>query len=150
MALTDSSPSLSIGGRREAALARIAELELPTFRGTAGWEFTPIDKLDLDAHPVAPGGQAPSSFGLDDASPEGAIVLPLAQAAEEHPELVDRHLGSVVRSESPFVARNDAHWTDGTFVYVPRNTIVDAPIVISTAHEQAATALHWRVLVVLE
>jgi Fe-S cluster assembly protein SufD len=121
-----------------------------TFRGVAGWEFTPIDKLDLDAFPVAPGGVAPSSFGLDETPPEGAIVMPLAQAAEEHSELVERHLGSVVAGDTPFVARNDAHWTDGTFVYVPRGVTVEAPIVVSTAHEQAGTALHWRLLVVLE
>jgi Fe-S cluster assembly protein SufD len=124
--------------------------ELPTFRGVPGWEFTPIDKLDLDAYPVAPGGTAPSSFGLDEAAPEGAIVMPLAQAAEEHPELVERHLGSVVRGDTPFVARNDAQWTDGVFIQVPRGVTVEAPIVVSTAHEQAGTALHWRLLVVLE
>jgi Fe-S cluster assembly protein SufD len=148
--LAEATATAAVERRREAALARLAELDLPSFRGTAGWEFTPIDKLDLDAHPVAPGGTAPSSFGLDEAPPEGAIVLPLARAAEEHPELIERHLGSVVRGDSPFVARNDAHWTDGTFVYVPRNTTIDAPIVVSTAHEQAGTALHWRLLVVLE
>ena len=60
-----TAASAALDARREAALARIAELELPAFRGTAGWEFTPIDKLDLDAYPVAPGGTAPSSFGLD-------------------------------------------------------------------------------------
>jgi Fe-S cluster assembly protein SufD len=148
--LAEATATAALERRREAALARLAELEVPSFRGTAGWEFTPIDKLDLDAHQIAPGGKAPSSFGLDEAPPEGAIVLPLARAAEEHPELVERHLGSVVRGDSPFVARNDAHWTDGTFVYVPRNTTIDAPIVVSTAHEQAGTALHWRLLVVLE
>jgi Fe-S cluster assembly protein SufD len=124
--------------------------ELPTFRGVPGWEFTPIDKLDLDAYPVAPGGTAPSSFGLDEVAPEGAIVMPLAQAAEEHAELVERHLGSVVRGDTSFVARNDAQWTDGVFVHVPRGVTVEAPIVVSTAHEQAGTALHWRLLVVLE
>jgi Fe-S cluster assembly protein SufD len=124
--------------------------ELPTFRGVPGWEFTPIDKLDLDAYPVAPGGTAPSSFGLDEVAPDGAIVMPLAQAAEEHAELVERHLGSVVRGDTPFVARNDAQWTDGVFVHVPRGVTVEAPIVVSTAHEQAGTALHWRLLVVLE
>jgi Fe-S cluster assembly protein SufD len=124
--------------------------ELPTFRGVPGWEFTPIDKLDLDAYPVVPGGTAPSSFGLDEAVPEGAIVMPLAQAAEEHAELVERHLGSVVRGDTPFVARNDAQWTDGVFVHVPRGVTVEAPIVVSTAHEQAGSALHWRLLVVLE
>jgi Fe-S cluster assembly protein SufD len=127
-----------------------AHPELPTFRGVPGWEFTPIDKLDLDAYPVAPGGTAPSSFGLDQAAPEGAIVMPLAQAVEEHSDLVGSHLGSVVRGDTPFVARNDAQWTDGAFVYVPRGVTVEAPIVVSTAHEQAGTALHWRLLVVLE
>lgn len=124
--------------------------EIPSFRGVPGWEFTPIDKLDLDAYPVAPGGTAPSSFDLGDAVPEGAIVLPLAQAAEEHADLVERYLGSVVASDTPFVARNDAQWTDGIFVYVPRDVTVEAPIVVSTAQEQAGTALHWRILVVLE
>jgi Fe-S cluster assembly protein SufD len=124
--------------------------ELPTFRGVPGWEFTPIDKLDLDAYAAAPGGSPPSSFGLEEATVEGATVLPLAEAVERHPELVERHLGSVVRGDTPFVARNAAHWTDGTFVHVPRGVTVEAPIVITTAQEQAGTALHWRLLVVLE
>jgi Fe-S cluster assembly protein SufD len=145
-----TAASAALDARREAALARVAELALPAFRGTAGWEFTPIDKLDLDAYPVAPGGTAPSSFGLDETPSEGAIVMPLARAAVEHTELVERHLGSLVPGDTPFVARNDAHWTDGTFVYVPRGVSVEAPIVVSTAQEQAGTALHWRVLVVLE
>jgi Fe-S cluster assembly protein SufD len=145
-----TAATAGLDARREEALARLETLELPAFRGTAGWEFTPIDKLDLDAHPVAPGGVAPSSFGLEEAPPEGAIVMALAQAASEHADIVERHLGSVVHGDTPFVARNDAHWTDGTLVYVPRNVTVSAPIVVSTAHEQAGTALHWRLLVVLE
>jgi Fe-S cluster assembly protein SufD len=148
--LAEATATSALERRREAALARLAEFELPSFRGVAGWEFTPIDKLDLEAFPVVAGGRAPSSFSLEEAPPEGAIVMPLAQAAEEHSELVERHLGSVVRGDTPFVARNDAHWTDGTFVYVPSNVAVDAPIVVSTAHEQAGSALHWRLLVVLE
>jgi Fe-S cluster assembly protein SufD len=148
--LAEVTATPALDARREAALARLEALELPTFRGVAGWEFTPIDKLDLDGHPVAPGGTAPSSFGLEEAPPDGAIVMPLAQAASEHPDLVERHLGSVVRGDTPLVARNDAYWTDGTLVYVPRNVAVEAPIVVSTAHEQAGTALHWRLLVVLE
>jgi Fe-S cluster assembly protein SufD len=142
--------ALTLDARRQAAAARLSTLETPTFRGVPGWEFTTIEKLDLDAFPVATGGTAPSSFRLEEAPPEGAIVLPLAEAAERHPELVERHLGSLVDSDSPFVARNDAHWTDGTFVFVPAGTTVEAPIVVSTAHEQAGSALHWRLLVVLE
>jgi Fe-S cluster assembly protein SufD len=147
-----------LSARRERAEAALGAIELPRFRGTPGWEFTPIDKLDLDAYPVAPGGDGAAQFGFDEAvSPsteehavEGPIVMPLALAAERYPDLVEAHLGSVVTQQTPFTARNDAHWTDGSFVYVPRNMQVDAPIVLSTVHEQAGTALHWRALVVLE
>jgi len=144
--------------RRERAVAALDAIELPRFRGTPGWEFTPIDKLDLDAYPPAPGGEATSLFDFDgavtatseEASVEGPIVMPLALAAERYPDIVEAHLGTVVTKQTPFTARNDAHWADGSFVYVPRNVAVDVPIVLSTLHEQAGTTLHWRALVVLE
>src|SRR3954451_4314827 len=154
---TSTSPEW-LAARRERAASAAGAIELPRFRGTSGWEFTPIDKLDLDAYPSAPGGEATSLFEFDDAvgvsdevpTAEGPIVMPLAAAAERYPDLVEAHLGSVVTQQTPFTARNDAHWTDGSFVYVPRNVELDAPIVLSTLHEQAGTTLHWRALVVLD
>src|SRR3954469_15349048 len=154
---TSTSPDW-LAARRERAEAALGAIELPRFRGTAGWEFTPIDKLDLDAFPPAPGGEGPSLFEFDDAvgasadepTVEGPIVMPLAVAAERYPDIVEAHLGSVATQRTPFTARNDAHWTDGSFVYVPRNVAVEGPIVLSTVQEQAGTALHWRALVVLE
>jgi Fe-S cluster assembly protein SufD len=157
MTTTSTSPEW-LAARRERAQAALEAIELPTFRGVAGWEFTPIDKLDLDAYPPAPGGEGAAQFGFDDAvtagtdehTAEGPIVMPLALAAERHPDLVEAHLSSVVTRQTPFTARNDAHWADGSFVYVPRNVTVEAPIVLSTVHEQAGSTLHWRALVVLE
>jgi len=146
-----------LAGRRARAAASLAELPAPSFRGTAGWEFTPIDKLDFDAFAPAPGGDGtPDLFSFDDAVEpggevgDGVIVLPLAEAAQRHPDLVERHMGSVVTAQTPLVARNDALWSDGAFVYVPRNVTVEAPIVLSTLHERGASTLHWRALVVLE
>jgi Fe-S cluster assembly protein SufD len=147
-----------LAARRERAVAALGAIEVPRFRGTPGWEFTPIDKLDLDAYPAAPGGEGPALFDFDDAvganaeeaTVEGPIVMPLALAAERYPDLVEAHLGTVVTKTTPFTARNDAHWADGSFVYVPRNVAVEAPIVLSTVHEQPGTTLHWRALVVLE
>jgi Fe-S cluster assembly protein SufD len=155
---TTSTPANWLAARRERATAALGAIEVPSFRGVAGWEFTPIDKLDVDAYPPAPGGEGPSLFQFDDAvlssdeehTVEGPIIMPLAVAAERYPDLVEAHLGSVVTQQTPFTTRNDAHWTDGTFVYVPRNVEVDAPIVLSTIHEQAGTTLHWRALIVLE
>ncbi len=137
---------------------------LPSFKGQAGWEFTPLGKLDVDAHAAAPGGDAASAaarqlFTFEDAvgvangegtaTSEGPVILTLAEARDRHPDIVARHLGSIVKP-SPLVARNDAQWTDGAFVYVPRNVHVEAPIHLSAVHAQAGTALHTRTLIVLE
>jgi Fe-S cluster assembly protein SufD len=160
--LADTAAPAALGteARRQAAAARLPSLELPSFKGEPGWEFTPLGKLDLDAYAPAPGGDATGVgvFGdlpgavrpsADEPTPEGPVVMPLALAAERLPDVVEAHLGTVVK-DSALVARNDAHWTDGTLVYVPRGVAVDAPIVIGAVHEQAGSALHWRTLVVLE
>ena len=149
--------------RRAAASASLAALAFPSFRGVAGWEFTPVDKLDFDAYPAAPGGADDAAVHVldldleaavrpssDEAVSEGPVVLPLALAAERHPDIVERHLGSLIAPDTPLVARNEAGWTDGAFVYVPRGVHVEAPIVLTTVHAQAGTTLHHRTLVVLE
>ncbi len=163
MTPTQTAEPEFLSTRRAAAAAALAELELPAFRGVAGWEFTPIDKLDLDAFPAAEGGAEDAAthvldLDLDaavrpsagEATSEGPVVLPLALAAERHPDIVARHLGSLVPSDDPLVARNDAQWTDGAFVYVPRGVHVEAPIVLTSVHAQPGTTLHHRTLVVLE
>jgi Fe-S cluster assembly protein SufD len=148
----------TLAERRSTAATVLADVEMPAFRGIPGWEFTPIDKLDLEAYPPAPGGTVESTFGFADAVTvsdeelvsEGPIVMSLRAAAERYPDLVEAHLGTVVTQRTPFTLRNDAHWTDGAFVYVPRNVQVEAPIVLTTVLEQSGTSLHWRLLVVLE
>jgi Fe-S cluster assembly protein SufD len=134
-----------LASRRARALDSLGAIVMPDFRGVAGWEFTPIDKLELDAYQPAAGGEAD-----EPAVPEGVVVLPLAEAAERHPDVVERHLGSLVAPDSPFSARNEAHWTDGTFVYVPRNVRVEDRIDLRNVHAVEGSALHWRTLVVLD
>jgi Fe-S cluster assembly protein SufD len=82
--------------------------------------------------------------------PEGVIVEPLSHALREHAELVEPHLGRIVTREDAFTARNRAGFRGGAFVYVPRGVKVDKPIVLSAVQATAQSALHWRVLVVLE
>jgi Fe-S cluster assembly protein SufD len=157
-----SEPSF-LAERRAAAQDALGGLELPSFRGVAGWEFTPVDDLALEDWEPAAGAQPGTVEGplaapegaarpsAEAATSEGPIVMTLAQAAEQHPELVERHLGSVVPTGSTaLVARNDAQWSDGTFVYVPRGVALDAPVWLETIHEAAGTSLSWRLLVVLE
>jgi Fe-S cluster assembly protein SufD len=48
------------------------------------------------------------------------------------------------------VARNEAEWTGGTFVYVPRGVQVEAPVLVTALQEASGSSLNWRTLIVLE
>jgi len=155
--MTDLATDI-IAARRTRALDSLGAIVMPEFRGTPGWEFTPIDTLDLDRFAPAPGGAGAGPMSLDvaivpgEADPvaDAPVVMPLALAAERLPGVVERHLGSLVEPDSPFSARNDAYWTDGALVYVPRHVTVEEPIVLTNVLAQDGSALHWRTLVVLE
>ncbi len=161
--MTTSTEPVFLSARRAAALLEAAELALPVFKGEVGWEFTPLKGFDLAAFAPAPGGAddaAPHALDLDAADSvrvssdepvsEGPVVMPLALAAERHPDIVERYLGTVVTARTRFTVENDARWTDGTFVYVPRGVHVEAPIVLTNVHDEAGSALHHRALIVLE
>ena len=141
-----------LAARRERAARLSGELPLPQFKGTPGWEFTDLSGLDLDA--FEPSGPAAAGTALLDAPAESnageATVCTLDEAAERHPELLEAHLGTVVPSEDPFVARNDAAWAGGLFVHVPRGARVEGPLVRSAATGAEGTALNHRTLIVLE
>jgi Fe-S cluster assembly protein SufD len=128
-------------------LASAVDFEpLPQFKGEQGWEFTPLKGLDVDAFAPAPGGTDAGDhalFALD------AGDSPYVFALKDAPEDVLARLGTVAK-DSPLVARNAALWTDGTVVHVPAGVVVSEPILITHVHEQAGSALHSRVLVVLE
>jgi Fe-S cluster assembly protein SufB len=61
----------------------------------------------------------------------GIIFCSFGEAVQEHPELVERYLGSVVpASDNFFAALNAAVFSDGSFVYVPNG--VRCPMELST------------------
>jgi Fe-S cluster assembly protein SufD len=143
---------------------------LPQFKGRPGWEFTDLTGFSLEEWAPAPteaGGWMASKLleppegavehlQVDGAAAEGAavsdgpVVLPLDVARERHPELVEPHLGTVVRDTDAFTAANEAAWQGGAFVWVPRGVRVAAPILLTAIGAAPGTILHRRVLVVLE
>ena len=156
-------------------MADVTAPALPTFKGKAGWEFTDLSKLNLAdfTAAVAGEGDAAAVDRVDTLleAPEGALVLgqvdgrvigegteddgllvlPLTVACEHHAELVDEHLGTIVPAgQDVFTELNDAGWTGGALVYVPRGRRVEKPIVLTAISDAAGVALHRRVLVVLE
>jgi len=61
----------------------------------------------------------------------GVIFMPISEAIREHPELVQKYLGTVVpTSDNFFATLNSAVFSDGSFVYVPPG--VRCPMELST------------------
>ncbi len=99
---------------------------------------------------VVNGRLAPELSRLDNL-PEGVIVGSLASAIEEHPELVDEHLGRYADIEShPFVALNTALFRDGVFLYVPPKVVLEQPInlIVASTPEAEPAAMFPRLLMV--
>jgi len=163
--------------RRRDGAALATELGLPSQK-TKGWEFTDLGELieqDFEVPAEADPGvrehadavlnlpeeglavvqidqtmlEGPALDGSG-ASPSEPIVTSLAAALERYPELVRDRLGSLVASDDPFVARNDAAWRGGAFIYVPAGKRLDAPAQIEAIHAADRAALGFRSLIVLE
>ena len=67
----------------------------------------------------------------EELSKHGIIFCSFSEAARDHPELVQKYLGSVVPSTDNFFATlNSAVFTDGSFVYIPKG--VRCPMELST------------------
>lgn len=80
----------------------------------------------------------------------GVIFTDLRSALQEHPELVQRHLYSVVNAtQSKYTALNSALWQNGTFVYVPKNVEVSLPLGAFITADAGGIAAP-RTLIVLE
>ena len=81
----------------------------------------------------------------------GVIFCPFSDAVKDHPELVEKYLGSVVPYRDNFFATlNSAVFSDGSFVYVPKG--VRCPMELSTYFRinEAKTGQFERTLIVAD
>jgi Fe-S cluster assembly protein SufB len=81
----------------------------------------------------------------------GIIFCAFSEAVREHPDLVERYLGSVVpANDNFFAALNSAVFSDGSFAYIPKG--VRCPLELSTYFRinAAASGQFERTLIVAE
>ena len=82
---------------------------------------------------------------------KGVIFMSFGEAAREHPEIVKKHLGTVVPyTDNLYAALNSAVFSDGSFVYVPKG--VRCPMELSTYFRinEQGTGQFERTLIVAE
>jgi Fe-S cluster assembly protein SufB len=81
----------------------------------------------------------------------GIVFCSFGEAVREHPELVQKYLGSVVpASDNFFAALNAAVFSDGSFVYVPKGVV--CPMDLSTYFRinSAQTGQFERTLIIAD
>ena len=81
----------------------------------------------------------------------GVIFCSFSEAVQDHPELIERYLGTVVPiGDNFYAALNSAVFTDGSFVFVPKG--VRCPMELSTYFRinAAKTGQFERTLIVAE
>jgi Fe-S cluster assembly protein SufB len=91
--------------------------------GDSGYRRVAVDAV-FDSVSVATTFQA-------ELAKAGVLFMPISEALHKHPELVRKHLGTVVPiSDNFFATLNSAVFSDGSFVYVPPG--VRCPMELST------------------
>ena len=81
----------------------------------------------------------------------GVIFCSISEAIRDHPQLVQKYLGTVVpHADNYFACLNSAVFSDGTFVYVPKG--VRCPMELSTYFRinEAKTGQFERTLIIAE
>ncbi len=148
MAETDGAAAPSVvepdwlSEARDRAKKLAIDLDLPNAK-QKGWEFTDLSDLELDGYSEA----VATVDGLERIDDE-VIVMPLAEAAAEYPDLVGERLGTIVPANDAFTARNQARWRDGVFVHVPAGARLEQPLKL-TVSGGPNEEIEWRALIVL-
>jgi len=82
---------------------------------------------------------------------KGIIFCPISEAIQEHPELVQKYLGTIIpQSDNYYAALNSAVFSDGSFCYIPKG--VKCPMELSTYFRinEGGTGQFERTLVIAD
>lgn len=137
---------------RQAAIARFAELGFPGKRNE-DWKFTSLTGLQNNEFRLCDGqaeidSQWLEQFTFSDCHQlvivnghfrpdlsnighlkNGIVLCSLAEAMDKHSELVSAHLARYAKHDDlALTALNTSFLRDGSFIYLPKNAVLDKPI----------------------
>lgn len=116
--------------------SNVSVLDKKAFSPVSDSELGHIDIADLDSYKLADcwtlvlvDGHYSASLSDLDGIADAVIVSSMVDALKNHPEKVKSYLGQAVDlKEAGFSAFNHAWFTDGVFVSVAANTVLDKPL----------------------
>ncbi len=152
----NSSYNSLFAAESEAALGKLEKISFPTIKDE-DWRFTnvspilkagfvPATKNDfsektlegkinaefysgLEAHKVVfVNGFFSEQFSDIKNLPENVFIGSLKKASEEIPDIVKKYYGKTLVNQNAFELLNEAFTSDGLFVYIPKNVILELPV----------------------
>ena len=167
-----------MGEVRLGAFREFQAMPIPS-QETEEWRYTDLSDFELSFDPYTPGGgaEAIDELGVlqaaaiageragmqiqrnsdvistrlsSSAQASGVILCDLDLAGVSHPELVERHLHSLVpTSRTKFLALHGAFRTGGTFLYVPDGVEIELPLQTLTYVDADGAAVFPHTLIVV-
>ncbi|WP_421774646.1 Fe-S cluster assembly protein SufD [Gracilimonas sp.] len=158
----------AIAGLNEKGAGNISEFPFPT-KKDEDWRFTDLKSISRshfvpvsEAGAISPGdiseyylpeatnsrlvfvnGEFDAELSSTSDIPENVIVGTLAENGDS--DIIEKHLGAYTNydeDQDVFAALNDANFKDGSFIYVPKETKVEAPIHILNVFTDAEKAFY--------
>jgi len=118
----------------------------PTPRWGADLAALDLARLRFDVQPHPTGRALANSWAA-----KGVLFLDTTTALRRYPDLVRRYWASVLPpDDNKYCALNSALWETGTFIYVPANVHVDAPLAWSLHLTADRTAHFERALIIVD
>jgi Fe-S cluster assembly protein SufD len=166
------------GELRLRALVEFEAMPIPS-QETEEWRYTDLSNFDLDFVPFSPGGgpEAVNRHGVLQAvgvvgeraglqiqrnsevistqlvaslADQGVVFGDLDLAAATHPDLVERHLHTLVPTDrTKFLALHGAFRTGGTFLHVPDGIEIELPLQTLTYLDADGGAVFPHTLIVV-
>ena len=84
---------------------------------------------------------------------KGIIFCSISDAIQNHPELVRKHLGTVVpKKDNYYAALNSAVFSDGSFCYIPKGVIrlrFSCTLIVCPSHTKMLEVGKWALSIIL-
>ncbi len=106
-----------------------------------------------DEHPliVIADGSVVHVRGVEQLALQGVVFCSLREAVNKYPDLVQKHLGTVVSSdENNLIALQSALWRDGVFLYAPKNVELAQPVQLLAVTTKGGYGTFVRNLIVAD
>ncbi len=132
-------PAHAVAPRRGVAADRHPGAQARRFAAPSASDLAPADRAAMGPAWETLSGHygvglehvnATPTRAADSGKLGGAILVDLATAAKDHPEILKRYLltDAVSPTADSFSALHAAFWTGGTLLYVPKGVKVDVPL----------------------